>query len=364
MTIDFIPLPFYADIYHHVLLLITLMTFIRCQSMDYDDERNRQFLKIIGIFLIPFIIIYMGLRPISGRYFGDMWNYYTSFKRFDTLGYVDTEKDITFQYFMLYTGRLFGINGFFFIAAGIYTLSAYIVSKRWFKDYWFYAFLMLAGSFSFWAYGTNGIRNGLATAFFLIAISHKNIFWQLLWFYLAIAFHKTLMLPVAGFLATQFYNRPKLYYGIWLLAIPLSLAAPGLWETTFAGLIGDDRASGYLVEGKIDHIDLLKVGFRWDFLFYSAAGVVAGWYYIFKRGYNDRMYLRIYNTYLFANAFWILVIRANFSNRFAYLSWFLMALVIVYPWLKVRFTPGQLQKLGWIIVAHYAFTYFMNVIVY
>ena len=35
--------------------------------------------------------------------------------------------------------------------------------------------------------------------------------------------------------------------------------------------------------------------------------------------------------YILANTFWILVIRANFSDRFAYLSWFIYSAVLIYP---------------------------------
>lgn len=35
--------------------------------------------------------------------------------------------------------------------------------------------------------------------------------------------------------------------------------------------------------------------------------------------------------YLLSNTFWILVIRANFSDRFAYLSWFIYSIVLLYP---------------------------------
>ena len=72
--------------------------------------------------------------------------------------------------------------------------------------------------------------------------------------------------------------------------------------------------------------------------------------------------LRLFNIYLFANAFWILVIRANFSNRFAFLSWFLLALVICYPWLKFYFEKNQHRKLGMIMLAYFGFTYLMNII--
>jgi hypothetical protein len=62
---------------------------------------------------------------------------------------------------------------------------------------------------------------------------------------------------------------------------------------------------------------------------------------------------------MIANTFWILVIRANFSNRFAYLSWFLMAIVIAYPLLKVKFWDDHYKNVGRIFLAYYLFTYFM-----
>ena len=40
----------------------------------------------------------------------------------------------------------------------------------------------------------------------------------------------------------------------------------------------------------------LNVGFRWDFLVYSASGVFAGWYYIFKQKYQDKLYLCLLYT--------------------------------------------------------------------
>jgi surface polysaccharide O-acyltransferase-like enzyme len=65
---------------------------------------------------------------------------------------------------------------------------------------------------------------------------------------------------------------------------------------------------------------------------------------------------------VFANAFWILVIRANFSNRFAYLSWFMMALVIIYPLLKKEMIKNQYKVLAKVMLIYFAFTFLMNVI--
>ena len=104
-----------------------------------------------------------------------------------------------------------------------------------------------------------------------------------------------------------------------------------------------------------------SIGFRWDFVLYSASAVFAGYYFIIKRGFKDSFYTHLWGTYMIANAFWILVIRANFSNRFAYLSWFLMAIVIAYPMFKVKFWNNHYQIIGRIFFAYYLFTYYMYI---
>ncbi|GGD40959.1 hypothetical protein GCM10011361_05140 [Muriicola marianensis] len=139
----------------------------------------------------------------------------------------------------------------------------------------------------------------------------------------------------------------------------MSLAFGGVWENLFASLgFGDERLASYLTtraqEGKFS-----STGFRFDFLFYGAAPIALAYYYKFKKGFEDPIYNRILNTYLIANAFWILIIRANFSNRFAYLSWFLMAIVITYPLLKKHFINKQFKFLGLVTIVYYGFTYAM-----
>ena len=124
----------------------------------------------------------------------------------------------------------------------------------------------------------------------------------------------------------------------------------------------EERLEGYFTDiGKFDE-EFSAVGFRWDFVLYSASGVFAGWYFIIKRKYEDPFYRHLFNLYLVVNSFWILVIRANYSNRFAYLSWFMLAIIIMYPMLKLQFFNKQHQVIGKVIIIYFAFTYLLNVI--
>ena len=57
--------------------------------------------------------------------------------------------------------------------------------------------------------------------------------------------------------------------------------------------------------------------------------------------------------------FWIIVINASFSNRFAYLSWFLYPIVLSYPLLRMSIWKNQGRKTAYILIAHSLFTYLM-----
>ena len=91
-------------------------------------------------------------------------------------------------------------------------------------------------------------------------------------------------------------------------------------------------------------------------------GVVVGWFFIFKRGFKDEYYHWIFNTYILTNAFWILIIRAIYSNRFAQLSWFVLPIVLIYPFIKKRFWLNHEKYLGYALLVFYAFTFYTNIL--
>ena len=352
---DFIPLEFYTPFFYYFLLIIAVIIYFELSSSGYKTSK-------LGRLLLLFIILYMGLRPISGRYFGDMGTYARSFENYQFNELIGDEKDIIFVYFMKWCSNIMNVHFFFLTCAFIYVYPLYLVCKKWFSNYWFYAFLLLIFSFSFWSFGTNGIRNGMATSLFLLGISRNKRVFQIGWILLAIGMHKSMILPIIGFVLAQFYNKPKIMIWFWMLCIPLSLVAGGFWESFFASLGFEDERISYFNLDDIDEEAFSRAGFRWDFLLYSSTAVYAGWYFIVKKGFEDKIYYWLFNTYVFANAFWILVIRANFSNRFAYLSWFMMALVIVYPFLKKQVIPYQNKVLARVLLLYFAFTFLMNVI--
>ena len=71
------------------------------------------------------------------------------------------------------------------------------------------------------------------------------------------------------------------------------------------------------------------------------------------------LFIVICMVYCLCNAFWIMVIRSAFSNRFAYLSWFLYPVVVAYPLVNLEIRDDQDSFTGRILLAYAAFSSFM-----
>jgi hypothetical protein len=302
----------------------------------------------------------MGQRPIYAI-FGDTVNYNYAFKKYALGAEIGNVGDYGWHVFMRFMAQITSIHTFFSVLAIIYIYPMYRISKHYFDSYWYYSFMLFIVSFSFWTYGVNGMRNGAALSLFLWGITFRNnrIIAGML-FLIAAMFHKTALLPILAYILTFYYNKPKFYLKGWLLCIPLSLVLGSVFVILFSslGFGGDDRLAGYLTT-QAEAGTFSQTGFRWDFLFHSAFAVFAGWYYIYKKNFEDQQYFRLLNTYLICNGFWILVINANYSNRFAYLSWFMMAIIIIYPLLKVQMFKQQHFMIGKVVLVYFLFTYFM-----
>lgn len=355
---DFIPLEYYSKLFYYVTLLMVLISFFALQTNNKNSNSTT-----FNLVLMAGLIIYIGFRPISGGMFGDMRTYANIFVAYVNGYEGNFDQDPGFDWFMRNTAIFLTIDFFFLIVAFIYVYAHFWASKRIFSNYWYYAFLIFIASFSFWSYGTNGIRNGLAAALLLLAFSFdrkKGI--AIVLALVAVSFHKSMLLPVVAYFLTFVNNNSKYYLLLWVLSIPISLVSGGSFELFFASLGFDDQRLGYLTDGNVNDDEFSSTGFRWDFLAYSATAVASGFYFVIKKQFKDVLYQRLFNVYLLSNAFWILVIRANFSNRFAYLSWFMMGLVIIYPFLKGTFMENQPKVLGWVLLVYFLFTFMLNVV--
>jgi hypothetical protein len=178
-----------------------------------------------------------------------------------------------------------------------------------------------------------------------------------------------MLLPFVAFLISSFVikdNKKALYF--WLLTIPISLLFRDILEN-FAELIfssdtviQDDRASTYFSEEGQKY--RVSGQFRWDFIIYSGVAVFVGYWAILKKKLSNPLYTLIFRTYIIANGMWILLIYAPYTNRVAYLSWFLMPIVLTVPFISdIRDSiSNNKKKLIYVIYGSLLFTIFMELI--
>ena len=356
--IDFFPVEYYTIIFNNAIFLIVLFSFFILNTKGYEinNPKKKEYRSLL---LLIAVTLYIGLRPIDAV-FVDMTTYASIFKAYAS-GELSIllDYDVLWQLFMKTSSNIMTVQLFFLLCAILYVFPLYRATQNLLANDRFILFLMFIASFSFWAYGVNGIRNGIATSLFVLALSSKKKYFKYSLFAISYFVHASIIVPLTAYVITLFYTNTKYYLLIWMLSIPLSLVFGSVAEIFFASLgFGGDRLS-YLTDGNVNNISFAYTGFRWDFLLYSASAIFIGYYFIIKRKFKDIIYIQLFNIYLIANAFWILVIRAHFSNRFAYLSWFLIALVVFYPFFKARFFKKQQIVLAFTILVYFGFTYSM-----
>jgi len=354
----------YQPLFWAIVFIFTIINYFRVKPLtSFGLLQGRK--KRGGIFLltVAFIVI-VGLRPVS-PVFGDTVNYaYIYEKLSDASSFRDIlpGDEIVFNSLMFYCSKVMDVSFFFLIVEVIYVVPIYLACKKLAGNNSSIMMLFCFAAFSFFSYGVNGIRNGMACSLIILALSliqgntRDKVICVILCL-LAIGSHKSTALPVICMLLALYIKNPRVMFLFWLGSILLSLVAGSQIENFFVSLGFDDRMEEYLNADVETMEQFSSEGFRWDFLMYSCVPIVMGWYLVFRKRIYNRTYLLLLGTYIFANAFWIMVIRASFSNRFAYLSWFLYPMVLSYPLLKLPiWKKTQGRKAGLIMLGHYAFT--------
>jgi hypothetical protein len=360
---------FYPSLYYPVfiysLLILSLgySVYLSRQTVNWIQQNSNSNILLIYVFLF---ILFVGLRPISGVYFGDTSNYALMYNGF-IIGYRTLNLESSewvFEWMQYQCSKIMDVHGFFLLVEVFYVIPVLWACYRFVPNHYILMFLFCMGAFSFFSYGTNGIRNGMACSLIIAALAYINnstvinkIIAGILCF-LAFNIHRSTALPIICMVTSYYVKNTRYVMWWWLFSIVLSLVAGGTIESFFTGLGFDDRMEGYSSEN-IDASMFSSTGFRWDFLLYSAMPIVLGYYVIFIRKIWDKSYLLLLNTYILCNSFWVMMIRASYSNRFAYLSWFMYALVLAYPCLKLPIWKNQGSKTALIFMGHLGFTLFM-----
>lgn len=367
--IDFIPTGQYTHYFDIAILCLILLAVWQCNKGTILNKDTVTINATWGAVFTFVLILYMGLRPVAIE-FGDTMNYANEFNEYIASKEPFSwhwEEEWLFYNLMHWFAKFSDIHMFFLLCAVGYIGSLWLATVRIFKTYYYVPLLVIMGMFTFWQYGVNGIRNGLGASIFILAMTYVNnpkVMISLI--VLGTGCHNSVLLMAAAAAVTWFIKESKWYLAVWVACVIVSYIAGGTIQSYLAEIdiiSGDDRFAGYLTgDVHIGEIVITSMVFRWDFLLYSALGVAVGYYFIIKRGFKDEYYHWIFNTYLAVNAFWVLIIRAAYSNRFAQISWFILPLVLVYPFFKQRFWDNHEKMLGYAILAFYAFAFYSNVL--
>lgn len=337
-----IPVEIYTKVYYTILsclVVFSILPLLKYKDLAYFPKVN---LKLGSFLLLITTISFIGLRDPWGswKYFGDTTAYSVMYEEINYSNLLEA-KDIGFTFLMYICKPFLNHQLFFLLCALLYVGFIYFFSKKIISKYSFFLFIMFITSMSFWSFGINGVRNGIATSLFLFALVYRqNKKFMLFLLFVSISFHKSMLLPVIAFLLTYYFQNTKILVRIWLFSIVVSYFFGDFLETYISNLLSentfeDSRFMTFTSNSGID-LEVSTRSFRMDFILYSSIPIILGYFYRFKRNFEDLFYNQLLNTYLISNTIWILLIFSSFTNRTAYLSWFLMPIVLVYPLLKQK----------------------------
>ena len=369
---EFFNTPFLGDYFQYIILFLMAWALILCARGVIYDNKIVSVNQMLGLMTLLIVVILMGMRPASIDY-GDTANYAYGFNKYaqnkDSIHFY-FEKEWLFGNTMRFFAKYSNIHAFFITCAIIYVGALWLALRRIFDEYNFVPLLVVMSMFTFWAYGVNGVRNGMGASMFILAMTYTNNIPMMLGIaFVGAGIHNSVYIMLAAATLAWMLNNSRLYMLIWGTCIVLSFTIGSMiqsWLAGFAGSIDEgNKLTSYLTYSTGDMLSegiIVSTSFRWDFVAYSGLGVAIGAYFILRRRFEDEYYRWIFNTYLLCNSFWILIIRAPYSNRFAQISWFILPIVLIYPFMRERFWVNQEKMLGLALVIFYTFNFFTNTI--
>lgn len=355
----------YSQVYYWAAFILCAFVFFRYSSSPNNKLLLQQNTFVPALLLSVLAILYLGLRP-THYVFGDMTTYARGYRAGLATGVaVESKGEWFFAWIQQVLIDLGMSEQIFFLVCsiGYIYLQYWVCQKLLWENVWI-AMLFILSAFEFYVFAVNGVRNGLACAILMLAMTiairangnKLQLMIAAIIVFFNLAIHKATIIPVCcAFVALYWIKNPKHALIIWVSSILVSLAAGNF----FVGLAGDMMAGEAKYAdytGNTTELGFAKSGFRWDFLLYSAMPVLLIYYVNIKKKIRERVFDYLAVTYLLANSFWILVIRVNYSNRFAYLSWFLYPLVLAYGLIRLHIWEDQDRKIGLFLLLHAGFT--------
>lgn len=312
-------------VFSTIIPLIFVIGFFLKKNNCYNNQSISQALCLSYLLLLALVMAQSDYSIDS-----DKARYSSFFAYIETFGDGDliTIKDFGWSIYAQIIKKIgANVDAFFIVTSFIYCLSYYLFSRKIIrKEYVYFLVICSTGFLGFWGYGVNTIRNGFALGLCLIALSRNNKYSKILIFMVAILCHKSVALIVVAYYMSIHLRNCKYYVYFWIICFIVS--ALGFSLLSYADFFEDERLSSFSEWSR----DNYQIGFRIDFILYSVIPAFIAYYNIKKTMAKDQVYCQLFNMYLVINAFWLLVIRMAFTNRIAYLSWFLIPFLLIYPY--------------------------------
>lgn len=241
-------------------------------------------------------------------------------------------------YWLGYIIKFFTTNPSVFLSVvAILFVSVFVLANyRLLEENKYYAIVLVACFFFFYAMGLNILKSGLAVSFCLLSLSLKG--WKkYLFLGLALLFHITAVVFILGLFVVRHVGKTHHYATLWICSIIIAFLGLG-WIDLLPGAI-KNNVMELLRLGEVNQYLLREydydTGFRYDFLGFSAAFLVFPYFYL--RNYSDKHYEQILKLYLLLNSLFILSFFIPFSNRVGFLSWILLPYLVGLPITKINY---------------------------
>lgn len=349
---------FYRPIYFLIIFFLTLW-FTNKLRPNYISENNKY-----CVLLTLFFILFIGFRPVSHKYFVDMYGTALQFSLWarSQIGFFGDVENLLYDNLRINMATLgFTYRPFFIIIASIYFGGMYFLCTRIFNHRKMIALLTCLAAFSSFSFGTNGVKAGAAASIFLIAIAlqhNRHGIYAIFFAILSIGFHHSMILPVIASVVCKYYHKHRHYYYLWGVCFLLAMFRITYFQNLFAD-IGSDSSRDYL-----SGVGIATKGFRIDFVLYSAVPILLGAWLEIRKYHISEKYKDLLNLYMLINAVWMLCMYAEFTNRIAYLSWLMYPIVLIYPFINESALNNKLKLMKLFVWGHLCFTMFMEFVFY
>ena len=332
----------HSEVFRGVLTATALLyaLIIWCRQRDLSPKVS---FRLAAIFAL-FCLVWLATCPVIWDSPSDRNSWATTFEwareYAESIRPYLSMRDPVWQAFKYLCTRIMDYRGWFLITALLYVGSYFLASCRLCRRNVAAMFIAVTGGFAFYSYGVNAVRAGVSLALIFLSYTYTEEKWKMFaCMAAALCAHFSSGIPACAMLLslpiiTRKCDRQQTIKRLGLLFI--------LWIAimTVSGLFGREVTDCFnRIASGTDRLSYLanrpdcgyRTGFRVDFILFSLFPIVVSAFYLLICKYRSFVYCRILSAYLLANTFWLPVIRVPFTDRFAYLSWFLMPFLLISP---------------------------------